>query len=562
MSSTLSAPVEVPPGFWVREAGHAPFPSTPLTRPFWEQRAIFREVCAEMGFLIEGLDSREINGWMYLSVIPLVDKAGPHPPASIAADLFETVPALRGRIRCAVAAVREDRATQLAQRWYQEWRGELAARIAGLREVDLNALTDDELGRHYESALELGEDGKRIHFRLWGAMVVALGQFDQTCREMLGWADAAGVELLTGTSVSSTEPTRALAPLLAAANRSSELRSLLQSGAPIDDVLAVDAEFAARFAAYQRDYGCRALRYDLGEATLAERPDVVLDLLREQLERSGDHVKSAPSGELAVAAARRSLADREPEEIERFERDLARARVVYPAREDNEFFTISSPLAVLRGTALHIGERLARRGLLDAAGDVFFLEVTEMLTALNAGNDRRSDAARRRAARAAALIQPGPPAYGTPPGPPPPMDSLPAEARQVDAALWWAIEHIAAPAGAPRKPTADRTVVTGIGAGAGTYRGPVRVIRDERDFHKLRAGDVLVCPITSPVWSVLFTNIGALVTDIGGMLSHSAIIAREFGIPAVVATGDGTTRLRDGHIVTVDGSSGTVLVGP
>jgi pyruvate,water dikinase len=87
----------------------------------------------------------------------------------------------------------------------------------------------------------------------------------------------------------------------------------------------------------------------------------------------------------------------------------------------------------------------------------------------------------------------------------------------------------------------------------------VRVIRTEAEFHKLKSGDVLVCPITSPVWSVLFPSIGALVTDTGGILSHPAIIAREHRVPAVVATGNATRRLQDGQVAIVDGTDGLVL---
>ena len=86
----------------------------------------------------------------------------------------------------------------------------------------------------------------------------------------------------------------------------------------------------------------------------------------------------------------------------------------------------------------------------------------------------------------------------------------------------------------------------------------MRVVHGEDEFSRIRPGDVLVCSITSPVWSVVFPSIGALVTDTGGILSHPAIIAREYGIPAVVATREGTTRLRDGQVVLVDGTAGTV----
>ena len=104
------------------------------------------------------------------------------------------------------------------------------------------------------------------------------------------------------------------------------------------------------------------------------------------------------------------------------------------------------------------------------------------------------------------------------------------------------------------------TVLTGIAASPGRYTGPARIIRSESEFDRLQAGDVLVCPATSPVWSVLFPSVGALITDHGGTLSHPAIIAREYRVPAVVATGVGTTQLHDDQIVTVDGTAGTVEV--
>jgi pyruvate,water dikinase len=164
---------------------------------------------------------------------------------------------------------------------------------------------------------------------------------------------------------------------------------------------------------------------------------------------------------------------------------------------------------------------------------------------------------RRKGERAWALAHPGPASYGADPGPPPPLRGLPAEARLLNEAFLWAVDRIFAP-GADAT-AADRTL-TGIPASEGRYTGPVRVIRSEAEFDRLRAGDVLVCPVTSPVWSVLFPAVGALVTDHGGTLSHPAIIAREYRVPAVVATGVGTARLRDGQVVTVDGTAGTVLV--
>jgi len=86
----------------------------------------------------------------------------------------------------------------------------------------------------------------------------------------------------------------------------------------------------------------------------------------------------------------------------------------------------------------------------------------------------------------------------------------------------------------------------------------VRLVMGEQQFSKIRAGDVVVCPTTSPAWSVVFPSMGALVTDGGGILSHPAIIAREHGIPAVVGTGNATSVLRDGQRVIVDGGTGVI----
>jgi len=86
----------------------------------------------------------------------------------------------------------------------------------------------------------------------------------------------------------------------------------------------------------------------------------------------------------------------------------------------------------------------------------------------------------------------------------------------------------------------------------------VRIIRDVAEFGKIRRGDVLVCPETTAQWAVLFPSIGALVADRGGLLSHPAIIAREYGVPAVVAAGTATSVLEDDQVVTVDGTAGTV----
>jgi pyruvate,water dikinase len=217
------------------------------------------------------------------------------------------------------------------------------------------------------------------------------------------------------------------------------------------------------------------------------------------------------------------------------------------------WWTQSVQTALLRYLALEMGNRLVARGLLATVDDVFFLEAHDARTGLFDGADRRETTRVGKGRRAWAMANPGPYMYGEPPSGDPPFDLLPRPARFVNQAVMWGIaQFFGSPGGQ------EEGVVTGTPASAGRYTGAVRVVMGEHQFDKIRAGDVVVCPTTSPVWSVVFPSMGALTTDSGGILSHPAIIAREHGIPAVVDTGNATDILKDGQRVTVDGNTGLI----
>jgi pyruvate,water dikinase len=103
-------------------------------------------------------------------------------------------------------------------------------------------------------------------------------------------------------------------------------------------------------------------------------------------------------------------------------------------------------------------------------------------------------------------------------------------------------------------------VLTGLAGSAGRVTAVARVLAGPEDFGRLQPGEVLVANITTPAWTSLFVRAAGVVTDIGGPLSHSSIVAREYGIPAVLGTGVGTKRIRTGQRVTVDGDAGTVTL--
>jgi phosphohistidine swiveling domain-containing protein len=565
----VPVPVEVPEGFWEREASHFPVPLTPMMRSLEMavQNDALARAFAEHGVLADGLEFREIGGWMYTRVVPPGGKDRPRPPAPLLWVLVRLHPQLRSRVSVARRAMREDLAGQIIRTWYAETRPGLQRRIEALREVAVAALDDQALLEHWARVGSLLNDGVTAHFRLHAPIAIARFELARACRDLLGWDEPRAFELLNGLSAMSTTPALALAELSGMAATRPKVHDLVERAdrEAVSRLSRTDPEFEAAFQRYQREYAIRARRYDVAEPTLAETPELTLATLRDQLRRGYDGKR-----QIAALAARRSavlakaqelLATREEADRVRFERALRRAEIAHPVHEENEFFTVSVPLALTRYALFELGRRLASRNVVVGADDVFFLERDEALTAFADGDDRRELVARRKGERAWVLAHPGPASFGQAPAQLS-LNVLPPEERTVMEAMLWVVDLMFAAARSAQRQSADATTMTGIAASPGRYTGTVRVVGGEHEFDKIQAGDVLVCPVTSPVWSILFSRIGGLVTDSGGVLSHPAIIAREYGVPAVVATGNATAVLRDGQLATVDGDAGLVQLHP
>ena len=200
--------------------------------------------------------------------------------------------------------------------------------------------------------------------------------------------------------------------------------------------------------------------------------------------------------------------------------------------------------AIGRTYALHAGELLRQAGALEAREDVLYLKRRELLAVATQGEDMRTIVDERKAVHAV---------YEQ-------LDLPDQFDRNTVQAIFseFSQRRQTAP-----KPTAGGRAgpvrsVRGIGVSSGRCEGVARVVLDPDEVDDFRKGQILVCRITDPSWAPLFSIAGALVSDIGGMLSHTSIIAREIGVPAVVSTRDGTRVIRDGQRVAVDGLSGVV----
>jgi len=208
-----------------------------------------------------------------------------------------------------------------------------------------------------------------------------------------------------------------------------------------------------------------------------------------------------------------------------------RARSLMPLRENPKFEMLRLSMAVRR-LALEMGRRLVQRGAIEREEDVFMLTMGEVEGILlgRPGPDVRALVARRREELAWWRREPPPPVLG-PDGEP------------------------VATAATPRE-----RILKGRAASAGRVTGPARVLLGLHQAHEMRPGEVLVAPATDPAWTVLFPLAKALVTELGGVLSHGAILAREMGLPAVVNVEGATRVIRSGQTVTVDGAKGLVIL--
>ena len=521
-------------------------------------------MCRELSLPFEKADFREIGGWLYMRIIPLGGKDRKPPPNWLMYLLVRLVPMMRSRMKGMARNMRTDISGSFIDKWYNEWKPGQIKHIAELRAVELSRLSDEDLDRHLTAVMALMSESLKIHALVTG-IEFANATLAFTCRDLLGWDDKQTLRLLSGLSTTTSEASVLLAELAQIVRERPALRQLLESGSDkiVGQLATVAPDFAMAFAAYQKDFGCRAMAFEVSVPTVAETPSLTIALIRNQVRRSydpkADTTALAQERTAALTAAKELLANRSPEDRERFDRDLKRAQRAYPIREDHEFYLGQAPLALLRYVALEIGQRLAQRGQIAERNDVFFLEVPEVRTTLQSGGDQRTLVQRRKAERIWVEAHPGPASYGKSPGPPPSLAPFPREARMMMAGVLWMIERMSASEQSAQKQKNGNSI-KGIAASSGKYTGMVRVILNENEFSRLQPGDVMVCPTTSPVWSILFPSVGALVTDSGGILSHPAIIAREYRVPAVVATGNATQLLKDGQIVTVSGEAGLVEV--
>jgi rifampicin phosphotransferase len=521
---------------WERDDMHMPFALTPLAEDFCVEviGRSFNPYYEQFG-APQRLHAAAWNGWMYFAFqanVPeeeekaadarWVEVLRSRIPLTSAMWEDEVIPELRhifGRI--AGLPMEELPGDAAAEAWLRAWSDTHRAWVLHFVTIMGPYQVLDDLIDAYNAAMGAGHDVEALELLGGGHHVL------EDVEE--------GIEALA--ALAGAEP--ALASAVAAAAGEADRTAPIDLGALRS--VPGGARFVDELEGFLAEHGHLGQNHDdLRIASWAEAPRLLLDRIALRLRQP-----VAPAREREAAQARRAheLADgvraalaEKPDELAAFENVLRHAREIGYLTEGHNYWIDRLSQARLRQLSLRVGRRFVRDGIVDDPDDVFFLRRDEIAAALRDGEDRRDLVTRRRAEHRHHEGLTAPYIVGR-------IPDKPSTGDRFDG---------------PRITPTEADMLRGTGASAGVVRGPARVTLSQDDFGRIQPGDILVCPSSNPSWVPVFTIAGGLVTNTGGVLSHAAVVAREFGLPAVVGATEATTRIADGRVVEIDGTAGTV----
>jgi len=527
------------PGSWTLDPVHFP---RPVTRYFMEtQPEPFARGAAEFpkfyGMLVGGMQYEYVNGFPYGGMRPLPEEEIPE-RIERAGEVFE----------------RKLWREQLRD-WDETFKPASIEAHRELQSVDPDALDDAELVAYLTRCRDHHIEMIYQHMRFTGAAMLPIGDL---LVNVVQWTDVPAAELLTmmrGTAPVSAGASAELEQLIAAIKVDSEARDLLHSDADGAEVLerlrSLDNDTGRAASAYLDLVGCRLLDgFDISGRYALELPDALVRAIRTSVDRAPDE----PGDDGRVADVRGKVPD---DKQDQFDEMLAEARLMYRIRDERGVFSDIWASGIMRRAVLGGGRRLAERGRIHDPEHFIDAGFGEMCSLLSGEDGPSADElAERYATRTSLSAKDAPATLGPPPPPRPDLSGLPPAAARVMAAVGFGIDALFG--GSEEEHEED--MLRGLAASGGVYEGPARRVSGPETFDRIVQGDVLVTESTSEAFNILLPLLGAIVTDSGGLLSHSAIVAREYGIPGVVGTRDATDRIPDGALVRVDGDAGEVTV--
>ena len=537
----VDLPFEPPgPGTWEMDAVHFPRPATRYwaeihPEPFGRGVAEFTRY---YGMLLGGMRMSYVNGFAYRSMTPVSNDE---------------------------VAERFRRAEEVFERklWrdqLREW-DEVAKPAAikthrDLQSVDPGALSDPDLAAYLTKCHDHHARMIYQHMRFTGAAMLSVGDL---LAHLADWTSVPPSEVLgmmRGAAPVSAGASSELDRLVTAFAEDAPAREILQSeGDPaqvLDRLRSLHSDVGKELSGYLGLVGYRLLDgFDISGRYALELPDALLRAIRTSVQERG-----RPAADVGVRIA--DIREQVPEQHRaQFDELLGEARLMYRIRDERGVFSDIWASGIARRAVLAGGGRLADAGRIDDPEhfiDAGFDEMVSMLS--GSGGPSAAELTARFEYRTSHTAKGAPEVLGPPPAPPPDPSGLPPAAARVMRATGAAMGELFGSSQAPH----EEKLLRGLAASGGIYEGPARRVSGPSEFDRIIEGDVLVTESTSEAFNILLPLLGAIVTDSGGLLSLSAIVAREYGIPGVVGTREATQRIPDGALVRVDGNAGEVAV--
>jgi rifampicin phosphotransferase len=529
-------------GFWGLDKMHAPRPVTPLSFDLVVATLGqgFTKAQAEYDCPIM-VTPRDINHYFYVAFHPIPDEA----------EIADRMTRYPDKLAAMVPGI--------GKTWEEEWKPKVRARNESEKTADYSSLSDEELVAKLDDFTEWMRYQWWIHGHINFVLLSSSAFCDRYDEIMQPAESTEAYQTLQGFPTRSVDAAHGLWALSRKARASDTLRRLFQEKEP-DEVLAALDEteegraFRADLDSFLFEFGWRHdAVYDLADIPWREDPAIPLASIAGLMELGDEedpdlqYQRNVATREQLMAKLRERLAD-DPDTLAEMDELYEAARYSYPLTEDHAFYIDQLGVSVFRRFVLAVGDRLVEKGVIEAADDVFYLYRDEVVEGLQHGGDQKAIAAERRASMERSSRVPPPGALGTPPPPPEVPDPF------MDAIVYRLLGMV------PPEENLDPNVLKAVAGAPGTYTGTARVVRSLSEGMDLEDGEVMVCEMTLPPWVPLFSIAGAVVSDVGGVLSHCAIVAREFDIPAVVGTQVGTTTIQSGQTITVDGTKGVVYL--
>jgi len=540
-SKTIELPFEPPgPGSWAQDPVHFP---RPMTRYFQETHApAFKKGTNDFaryyGLLIDGLQMGYVNGFGYRKVLPAPETEIPE------------------RFKRAEQVFAQKLWREQLRDWDEKQKPSSVATHRELQGINPDALSDAELVAYLKRCRDHHSAMMAQHMRFTAAAVLPVGDFLAHVGDWTGLPQSELLGLMRGASEVSAGGSDEMSRLKQAFTKDPAAREILASTGDPAQILAKLRSHAGEAGAAVNGYldlvGHRLIDgFDIAEPSALELPDALLKAIRVAV--SGDP-QAASNVDAHTAEVRAKVPAAHQTE---FDELLGEARLMYRLRDERGVYSDIWASGLMRRAALAAGRRVAKSGRITTAQQMLDASLDEMCAlVVGTGGPSADELARRAAYRSTYTAKDAPPHLGPPSPPPPDAASLPPAVGRVMRAIGISLDHVF---GSSQAQHEDK-VLYGLAASKGIYEGPARRVSGPSGFGRIAKGDVLITESTTEAFNILLPLLGGIVTDNGGLLSHAAIVSREYGIPGVVGTREATQRIKDGDRVRVDGDSGEVTV--